>query len=212
MPRKIKRDFRQMSSPARFLAFCKKVKHGLTGNPNVPESIAAFRQQYFEKLDSLDTAYHLALDGGRTLIREREKLAEEVVLILDQIASVLEAALIRNPDALSTTGFSITQERRSPARMKVPLVAPSAFNVANLGEQGRALATGSTFRGALNHEIHVNQKDPSVEEDWFHKALFPNSQSMVLENLPVGNTFFRMRHHGHDGPGPWSAVVSTTIT
>jgi|GEM_PF-1794635 len=210
--RMIKRDFRQMRSPAKFLAFCKKVQHGLTDNPNLSESIAALRQQYFEKVDSLDTTYHLALDGGRSVIRERENLSQEIGVLLDQLASVLEAELILNPDALLTTGFTVTQERRSPNRVRLPLVAPPDLNVANAGERGRALATASTFPGAIVHEIHINLKDPSVEDDWFHKAIFPDSQNMVIESLAAGNTFFRMRHQGHDGPGPWSGVVSTTIT
>jgi len=210
--RMIKRDFRHAASPAKFLAFSKKVQHGLTDHPNLPDSIAALRQKYFQKVDLLDTTYHLALDGGRSVIREREKLCEEIVVLLDQMASVLEAAFILNPDALLTTGFTITQERRSPNRVRLPLVAPSDFNVANAGEGGRALATASTFPGALVHEIHINQKDPTVEDDWFHKAIFPYSQQMVMESIAAGNTFFRMRHYGQDGPGPWSGVMSTTIT
>jgi len=208
----IKRDFRHMRSPARFLSFCRKAKHGLTDTPNLPDSIAALLQQYFEQVDRFEPIYYAALDGGHSVIREREKLSQEIVVLLDQIASVLEAAFILNPDALLTTGFTVTQERRSTSRVKLPLVAPLDFNVANAGERGRALATASTFPGALVHEVHINQKDPSVEDDWFHKAIFPDCSNMVLESIAAGNTFFRIRHHGQDGPGPWSGVVSTTIS
>lgn len=212
MQRRIKRDFRQPGSPAKFLAFCKKVQHGLTDTSNLPDSIAPLRQQYSEKVDSLDTTYHLSLDGGRSVIREREKLSQEIVVLLDQMASVLEAAFILSPDALLTTGFTVTQERRSTTRVRLPLAAPADFNVANAGERDRALATASTLPGALLHEIHINLKDPAVEDDWFHKAIFPDSQNMIMENLATGNTFFRMRHQGQEGPGPWSGVVSTTIS
>jgi hypothetical protein len=210
--RMVKRDFRRTSSPANFFTFCKKVQHALTDNPNLPDSFAPLRQQYSEKVDSLETTHHLALDGGHSLIREREKLSQEIVVLLDQMASVLEAAFILNPDALLTTGFAVTQERRSPNRVRLPLKSPTDFNVANSGERGRAFATASTSPGALLHEIHMNQKDPSVEDDWLHKAIFPDSRNMAMENLAAGNTFFRMRHQGQDGPGPWSGVVSTTIT
>lgn len=208
----IKRDFRQPGSPAKFLAFVKKVQHGLTGNPNLPASVLDLLQQYLEKAALLDTIHHQALDGSRSMIREREKLSEEIVLLLDQMASILEAAFILNPDALLTTGFTITQERRSTNRVKLPLVAPTDFNVVNSAERGRALATASTYPGALVHEIYINLKDPSVEADWFHKAIFPDSQDMVMESLAAGNIFFRMRHQGQDGAGPWSGIVSTTIT
>ena len=66
--------------------------------------------------------------------------------------------------------------------------------------------------GVFNCEIHVNQTDPSVEANWLHKAIFPDAAEMVMENLAPGNTFFRMRYHGPGGHGPWSAIVSTTIT
>ena len=212
MQRRIKRDFRRTSLAAKFLAFCKKVLHGLSVTPNLPDTIAPYLQQYVAKVDSLDTTYHQALDGAHSLIREREKLSQEIVVLLDQMASVLEAAFILDPDALLTTGFTVTQERRSTNRVRLPLVAPSNFNVANAGEQGRALATASTFPGALVHEIHINVKDPSVEADWLHQSIFADSQNMVMEGLAAGNTFFRMRHQGIDGAGPWSGIVSTTIT
>ena len=212
MQRRIKRDFRQMSSPSQFLVFCKKVEHGLTDTPNLPDSMTALRQQYSEKVASFDRVFHLALDGSRSVIRERDKLSKEIVVLLDQMASILEAAFIQNPDALLTTGFTVTQERRSTNRVKLPLATPLDFNVANDGERGRAIAKASSSPGALVYEIHINLKDPSVENDWFHKSIFPVSQNMVMENLEAGNIFFRMRCHGQDGPGPWSAVVSTTIS
>ena len=161
---------------------------------------------------SLDTIYHLSLDGGRSVIRERERLSQEIVVLLDQIASTLEAAFRMNPDALFTTGFTITQKRRSTNRVKLPLTAPADFNVINAPEQGRALGTVSTFPGAFVYEIYINLKDPSVEADWSHKAIFHDSQDMVMENLAAGNTCFRMRHQGPDGAGPWSGIVTTTIT
>ena len=213
MRQRILRDFRQlMRRPTKFLAFNKKVKHALTNNPNCPESLAPLLREYFEKVDHLDTTYHVALDGAHSVVRERDRLSEEIAVLLDKIASALESALMMNPDALLTTGFSLTQERRSTTRVKLPLPSPSDFRVENLGEQGRASGTASSFTGALLHEVHVNQKDPAVEADWLHKGIFTDPQNMVMDNLYAGNTFFRMRHYGQDGPGPWSAVVSTTIT
>ena len=217
MQRRIKRDYRQQrKSPAKFLSSCKKVTHGLTDNPNFPETTwgtnPTILQNYFEAVGRLEAAYHLASNGDRILIRDRDKLIDEIIVMLDEIASLLEAACSRNPDALFTTGFSVTQERRSINRAKLPLLAPINFIVDNIGDPGKAIGRASSMPGAFNQEIHLNQKDPSVEGDWFHKAIFPEANSMMMENLDPGNTFFRMRHHGPDGPGPWSITVSTTIT
>ena len=217
MQPRVKHDYRHMGgTPTKFQGFCQKVKQSLTGNPNYPDLVwganTNLREQYFEQVDRLGVACHVASGGDRNLIRDRDKLIQEVILTLDEIASLLEAASVRNPDALFTTGFSVSQERRATSRARLPLTAPSDFAVVNTGERGKALGSANTQSGALNHEIHINKQDPSVEGDWFHKALYPNAAEMVMENLDLGNIFFRMRHHGPDGPGPWSATVNTTIT
>ncbi|MBU5636412.1 hypothetical protein KOM00_06655 [Geomonas sp. Red69] len=213
--RRIKRDYRRLT-PTKFHALVLKVKHCLTGNSIFSDDFWGanifIRQLFFEKAALYDAAYRAASNGDRALIRERDKIMEELVVILEEIAPLLEAASIRNPDALFTTGFTVTQERRSHTRVKLPLVSPNDLNVVNTAEQGRAVATASTMPGAFNHEIQINRGNPSVEADWFHKSIFPDASNMNLENLEAGNTFFRMRHHGSDGPGPWSPTVSVTIT
>lgn len=215
--RRIKRDYRQLTkSPAKFLPFCRKVKRSLTENPKYPDAMwgsnLPLRNQYFDSVDNLEVSFHLASNGDRLMIRNRDKLIQETTLLLDGIASFLELTSIRDPDALFTSGFTVTQQRKTPHRIKLALVAPADFSVENTGLTGRALATASTMPGMINQEIHINRKDPSVEQDWFHHAIFPNAGHMMMENLDPGNTFFRMRHHGPDGPGPWSPVVSTMIT
>lgn len=213
--RRVKRDYRQ-NTPGKFHSFIQKVKHCLTNNLNYPDTTwggnVAVRQLYFEKVDAYDLAYRLASNGDRALIRDRDKLMEEIVEILDEIASLLEAASVRNPDALFTTGFNVTLERRSHNRTKLPLMSPNDLSIVNLGEPRKAVASASTMPGVYNHEIHLNTKDPSVEEYWFHKSMYPEASRMVMEDLEPGNTFVRMRHHGPDGPGPWSAIVSIMIT
>jgi len=164
------------------------VKHGLTDTPNLPDSIAALRQQYFKKVDRSETTYHLALDGSRAMIREREKLSQELVVLLDQIASILEAAFILNPDALLTTGFTVTQERRSTNRVKLPLVAPLDFNVANAGEQGRALATASTFRGALVMRFTLTRKTRRLRMTGSTRRSFP-IPTLYLFPFPSSDPF-----------------------
>ncbi|EKD59159.1 MAG: hypothetical protein ACD_55C00137G0001 [uncultured bacterium] len=216
MPKRVSRDYRK-TTPAKFLSFCQKVKRCLTDNPNYPDSVwggnVAVRQQLFEKVDAIAVSYGLASNGDRILIRERDRLMQEIMTLLDEVAPLLESASVRNPDALLTTGFTISQERRAHSRTpKLPLTSPTDFTVVNSGDPRRAIGSATAMPGALNNEIQLNRKDPSLEEDWFHKAIFPDARNMVMDNLEHGNTFFRMRHHGQDGPGPWSAVMSATIS
>jgi hypothetical protein len=213
--RRVKRDYRQLA-PAKFLSFAVKVRLSLTNNPNYPESMwggaDGILHRYSNGVDELEVKHHLASDGGHTLIRDRDKLREEIIQMLDQIASLLEGASILNPDALLSTGFSITQERRSTPRVRLPLQAPADFTVINLADIGKAKASAGAMPGAWNNEIHVNTKDPSVEDHWGHHGIYNDPSEMLLENLSSGNNFVRSRYHGPDGAGPWSNVVSVTIT
>jgi hypothetical protein len=214
--RRLRRDYRQLRSPTRFLSFNQKVKRCLSDTEKCPDSIwrgnLGLRQQYFEKVEQLEVSYHLASDGGKSLIRDRDRLSEEIVGMLDEIASLLEAEAGHNPDLLLNSGFTVTRERRSANRTRLPLAAPTDFTVMNLVEGGTALGSCSPTSGAFNQEIHVNTKDPSVEKDWFHKGIYADSASMRMEALDPGNTFFRSRFHGPDGPGPWSPTVTLTVT
>lgn len=214
--RRIKRDYRQLrGAPARFLPAAKTVKQSLSNRQNYPDSWwvnIALRDRYFERVDALEVSCHLASDGGKSLIRERDRIIEEVVQMLDEIALLLEAGAVRDPELLLNSGFNLAKERRSSNRTRLPLTASSDFGVTNLGDVGMAEASASSIAGAWNQEIHVNTKDPSAEGDWIHKGIFPDPRSMVMEGLDKGNTFFRMRHHGPDGPGPWSGTVSLFIT
>ncbi|MBU5612481.1 hypothetical protein KOL99_06035 [Geomonas sp. Red51] len=215
MQKRIKRDYRRLS-PKEFLSFTQKVHLSLIGNKNYPDSVwggnAALLQKFVELVTALATAYRLASNGDRLLIRDRDKLIEEIIALLDEMASFLEAVSMRNPDALYTTGFNIAQERRTYRRTKLPLASPPDFTVTNLGEPRKAMARASSSPGAYNHEIHINTKDPASESDWFHKSMFPDAKNMLLDDLEPGNTFFRMRHHGPDGPGPWSSITSVLIS
>jgi hypothetical protein len=215
--KRIKHDYRQAAKiPAKFFTFTQKVRRSLTGNPNYPESVWGpyyeTLQRFFQEQDQLETVYQQASNGDRIYIRERDKLIEEMLLTLDEMASFLEAVSTRNPDALFTTGFSVCQERRSTSRVKMPLLASTDFAVENLAEPEKAAASSSPVLSAFNYEIHLNKKDPSVEADWYHKDMFHDPSSMIMGNISQGHTFFRVRPHGPNGAGPWSSIVSTTIT
>jgi len=213
--RMIKRDYRYLP-PFKALTFFGKVRRCLTGNENFLDSAwganTTTREQLFDGIDRYEAAYHLASNGDRLLVAARDKIKEEVVVMLDEVASHLEAVSARNPDALLTSGFNVIQERRSTSRTRLPLAASVDFNVTNEGPRGSATGFSSVIPGALVLEIHVNYQDPSVEKDWSHKAIFLDPAKMAMTDLNAGNTFFRMRPYGPDGAGPWSAVVSTFIT
>jgi hypothetical protein len=212
---KVKRDYRNLS-PGKALVFFGKVKRSLTDNENFPDSTwganTTTRQVLFDAIDRYVVGHHSASNGDRLQIAARDKIQEEIIVMLDEVASHLEAVSVRNPDALLSSGFNVVQERRSTSRTRLPLAASTDFSVTNAGPLGCAIGFSSDIPGAYNHEIHINYKDPSLEQDWSHKDIFPDPSEMIMNGLNSGNVFFRARPHGPNGPGPWSATVTLFIT
>jgi hypothetical protein len=130
--RRILRNYRTMN-PAKFHAFNQKVKNGLTQHANVPESTWAanptLMSSYLSASDKHDAVYHEAVHGSRLVISEREILQAQLTNHLDEIASVLEAAALRNPEALLASGFDLTKEQRNYARAKGSLPASEEVKV-----------------------------------------------------------------------------------
>ncbi|GFO58946.1 hypothetical protein GMST_12710 [Geomonas silvestris] len=213
--KRIKRNFRNFT-PTPLLNFCLRVKRGLTDNTYISEAFWAMygplRQRLFEATDRYEGGYQVATDGARSQIREREKLAEELVALLDEMASALESASFRDPAVLLSTGYDLTVERRSTPREKPPLGPPTDFRVENLAEPSKVLGTVSNMMSAIIQEIHINTQDPAVEAHWRHKGIYFDPANMVIEGLEPGNVFFRMRYLREDGPGPWSPIVTTPVT
>lgn len=213
--KRIKRNFRSLA-PTLLLNFALKVKRGLTDNSYISAAFWAMygqlRQRLFDATDKYEAGYQVATDGAKSQIREREILAEELVALLDEMASALDAASFRDPAVLLSTGYDVTVERRSTPREKPPLVSPTDFRVENLAEPNKVLGTASNMLSAIIQEIHVNTQDPAVEAHWRHKGIYFDPANMVIEGLEPGNVFFRMRYLREDGPGPWSPIVTTPVT
>jgi hypothetical protein len=109
-------------NPGKFHAFNQKVKNGLTEHPVLPESAWAANptllSSYLSTSEKHDSVYHEAVHGSKLVISQREILQAQLTNNLDEIASVLEGAAIRYPEALLASGFDLTKEQRSNARAK----------------------------------------------------------------------------------------------
>ena len=67
------------------------------------------------------------------MIAQREALQAQLINCLDEMAAILEAAAVRNPDILLSSGFDLAKERRTSSRMKPALIAAAAFNAEHTG-------------------------------------------------------------------------------
>jgi hypothetical protein len=122
--RRISRGYRSLP-PARFHAFNQRVYKGLTGNPLIPEPTWGANPglilAYLATSEKHDAVYHEATFGSILVIAQQVALQAELILLLDEIAADLEAAAVRNPDILLSSGFDLSKERRTSSRAKPAL-------------------------------------------------------------------------------------------
>lgn len=137
--RRILRTFRNMP-PSRFHANNQKIRKSLADTSKIPESIwagnPALIASYYAASDKHDAVYHEAVYGSRLVIAGREVLQAQITDYLDEIASLLEAAAVRNPDILLASGFDLGKERRVRTRVKAPSVDLNASTEHEGGSTG----------------------------------------------------------------------------
>ncbi|QWV93440.1 hypothetical protein KP004_20125 [Geomonas oryzisoli] len=117
---RILRSYR-CKSPSRFYNIMLRVWKCLTDNPRIPGSVWAAHPELLQLFLALAAKYHevyqrASLYSSKLDITEREILQSQLIQYMDEIASVLEAAAIRNPEVLLVSGFDLTKERRNLTR------------------------------------------------------------------------------------------------
>jgi hypothetical protein len=118
-------------SPSRFHAYNQKIRKGLANNSKLKQDYPALMSSYDATSEKHDSMYHQASYGSKLDIAERERLQAELVDLLDEIASILEAMAVRTPDVLLSSGFDLAKERRSRPRTKAAQGANEEFNASN---------------------------------------------------------------------------------
>jgi hypothetical protein len=131
------RNYRHMA-PSKFYVFNQGVRKGIAGgkiptsiwggNPDLPGS-------YLTASEKHDDVFHEAKHGSDLVIMQRDALQQQIVEFLDEMASVLEAASVRNPELLLNSGYDLAKERRGSTRAKpvvnLPEVATSEHQGSN---------------------------------------------------------------------------------
>jgi hypothetical protein len=135
-PRRISRGYRSLP-PAKFHAFNQRVCKGLSGNPLIPASTWGANPDlisvYLAASEKHDAVYHEASFGSILVIAQRVALEDELISLLDEIAADLEAAAVRNPDILLSSGFDLSKERRTSSRAKPALNVVEVSRVEHTG-------------------------------------------------------------------------------
>jgi hypothetical protein len=120
--RRILRNFHNMP-PGAFHVFNQRVVKSISDTEKISESVwaanSSVKANYLATSQKYDLVFHEASFGSRLVIAQREILQAQLVNYLDEIASLLEAAAVRNPEVLLSCGFDLSKERRGRPRAKI---------------------------------------------------------------------------------------------
>jgi hypothetical protein len=126
---RILRNYRN-AAPSKFHTINQRVATALTDNGKIPESTwsgnPTLLADYLAASKKHDSLHHEALHGSKLVIAERDLLGAQIIIYLDEIALLLEAAALRIPDILLVSGFGLAKERRSYHRTIVQSTASEA--------------------------------------------------------------------------------------
>lgn len=134
---RILRNFRSMT-PSKFHDLNQRVATSLADKTRFPDSIWAANPElltaYLVASAKHDSVYHESMLGSKVVIAEREVLQGQLVIQLDEIASLLEMSAVRNPDILIASGFDLTKDKRSSSRGNAAAAARTATQAGQKGE------------------------------------------------------------------------------
>lgn len=121
-------------TPSKFYSILLRVWKCLTDNPKIPASVWAANPELVSLFLAQAAKYHevyqkASLYSSKLDIAEREVLQAQLTEYMDEIASLLEAAAVRNPEALITSGFDLAKERRSMTRTNASQESSGDANV-----------------------------------------------------------------------------------
>lgn len=134
------RNYRNMP-PTKFHNFIQKVTTALSDKTRVPDWVwavnPALLPSYFAASGKYDGVYHESMLGSKLVIAEREVIQAQLVIFLDEIASILEMVAMHTPDILIASGFDLNKERRGHPRAKATAAARNAAHASQEEGEGQ---------------------------------------------------------------------------
>lgn len=146
-----------------------------------------------------------------TLKIEQRNAAREVLTgMLRQLASYLEFVAHGDVAALASTGFDL---RRDLVRNGVgPLPAPEGFRLRHGASSGSVDVRFGKLLGAASYEVQITHGDPTLEDNWRHAAVAPNTRSIVLSGLPLAQkVWVRVRGVRLGSEARWTEPVGIIV-
>lgn len=213
-------SFEQYSEPG-FQAVVGCIMAGLTDNPHFPLPWPApvpSLEQLKAAFAAYQEAYYASQTRDQLKIAQRNELRRVVTRMLRQIGVYLELVADGDQAKLATTGFELRRDavRGSAAAAGANpitglLDAPREFRI-SLGGRGGTLELNAISQAwALSYEVQTTQGDPAVESNWTHFKIVPTLRRALLDGLPNGPIWVRVRAFSRGGYGAWTTPLSVLM-
>ncbi|GFO54161.1 hypothetical protein GMSM_11680 [Geomonas sp. Red276] len=165
---------------------------------------------YADKLRVLDADYRA---GNKTKKTELELVREQAAFNyqLGGQYITMRAYELRNPALLlDTFPLKATGNKVSPT---ADVYGVDIHLTAKNGSSGQAILRGHHMPKGGPYQVQFCKGNPASEDSWITMPEhYLTCGKIVVSNLdPVSMYYFRIRHNGPNGPGPWSQPISLII-
>ncbi|MEX8517836.1 MAG: hypothetical protein AB3X44_04850 [Leptothrix sp. (in: b-proteobacteria)] len=157
-------------------------------------------------------SYQAALAHDSHKIALRTEARRNFTDLLKRTATYVEFTANGNTEMLHSSGFEMRPETtRSPATAPGPVLDLRGNPTEH---SGRIELHATRTPGAQAYEMQSTTIDPSTMGDnpgWAHHPVLFSVQRIIIDNLPVGFVWVRLRAANSIGFGPWCSPVRVLV-
>lgn len=198
---RVKKNLKGLT-PAQLVDKSKFIEARMQGNLAFPDPVPALADIATART-ALEAAITAAMDGGRTATAIRRARAQELELLLGQLAGHVSSIAEGNTLAILSSGFEV---RRTPSPVG-ELPAPTGLDATITAFAGRVDLRWKPVKHAVAYQVHLNRTDPADASAWQLVGISTRTSFRATGLAPASTTWFRVSAVGTAGTGPVSDVA-----
>ncbi len=195
--------------PEQILAQGYAVSKALTGNANftnIPIDLSLLKAA----LDAYSVSIGDARDGGKKAIVLRNKQGEEVIRMLQALATYVELNCKEDMNTFLSSGFTPRSSTRAQAaRLDQPIIV----NVGQ-GNTGQLLVSIKAVRGAKTYDVRTGPVGAggATPTSWVTQTVSGTRPAVPIDGLTPGTTYaIQVRAYGPLGHTEWSDSATRMV-